>query len=91
VYLHLVSEGIRFNKGGKAEKTKIKHTDEKEKKSASTKTRSRALTIGDPHACQLSYKARAKKLVSAARKKCRNDGARSLALRRRQVYAEKYP
>jgi len=48
VYLHLVSEGIRFNKGGKAEKTQIKHTDEKEKKSTLAKTRSRALTIGHP-------------------------------------------
>jgi len=89
-YLHLVSEGIRFLKKEGSLK-KRKHTNDEEKKCTSAKSQTHVLMGKDPHACQLSYKASATVHGTAARKKCRNDGAGSLALRRCQVYAKKYP
>jgi len=86
-----VNEGIRFKKGGEAFKIKIKHTDEKEEKSNSANSRTRARTVAEPHVCQLSYKASANLILTAAHKKCRNDGSGSLALRRCQAYEKKYP
>ena len=80
-----------MKKRGGGSKTKIKHTDEREKKCNSAKSRTRVLTVEEPHARQLSNKASANLDGTAAHKKCRNDGAGSLALRRCQVYAKKYP
>jgi len=92
VYLHLESEGIRFKKRGRGDlKSRNKTLMEKKKKCNSAKFRTHVHTIEEPHPRQLSYKASANQEGTAAHKKCRNDGAGSLALGRCQVYAKNYP
>jgi len=69
-------------------KNKTQHTDEKEKKSNSDKSRARVLTVEELRAWQQSYKASSDSHGTAAQKKCRNDGARSLPL---PSLRKKYP